>query len=247
MIDLKGKVAVVTGGSRGIGYSTAKLLSKCGAHVVITYLNSKDKAESIRSSLNLQSEIKIIKTDVSVESDVNELVKNTVSEYGQIDILVNSAGILTDGLILMTNKETLKKMIEVNLMGTYYTTRRVSKQMIKQRSGKIINISSIVGRKGSSGQSAYSLTKSGIIGLTYSTAKELGRFGITVNAIAPGLIETDMSSLISESQKEEIISTISLGRIGKPKDVANAVLFLSSSLSDYISGQIIGVDGCQIM
>jgi len=141
----------------------------------------------------------------------------------------------------------LKKMIEVNLVGSYYMMRRVSKQMIKQRSGKIINISSIVGKKGNLGQSAYSLTKSGIIGLTYSSAKELGQFGITVNAIAPGLIETDMSSHLSKSKKEEIISNISLGRIGKPEDVANVVLFLSSPFSDYISGQIIGVDGCQIM
>ena len=203
--------------------------------------------ESIHSFPNVQSEIKIVRTDVSSESDVNNLIQSTLSEYGQIDILVNCAGILTDGLILMTNQETLKKMIEVNLVGSYYMMRRVSKQMIKQRSGKIINISSIVGKKGNLGQSAYSLTKSGIIGLTYSSAKELGQFGITVNAIAPGLIETDMSSHLSESKKEEIISNISLGRIGKPEDVANVVLFLSSSFSDYISGQIIGVDGCQIM
>ena len=175
------------------------------------------------------------------------MVKKTIEKYGQIDILVNSAGVLLDGLLLMTKTDSVKSMIDVNILGTYYALRRVSKQMLKQKSGKIINISSVVGRYGNSGQTAYSLTKSAIIGLTISAAKELGRFGITVNAIAPGLIETDMSSHLSESVKKNLISNISLGRIGKPEEVADVILFLSSPLSDYISGQIIGVDGCQIL
>jgi 3-oxoacyl-[acyl-carrier protein] reductase len=245
MIDLKGKVAVVTGGSSGIGYSTAKLLSKYGAHVVITYLKSKDSALSINDDLD--NKIMVVKTDVSDENQVNKIITKTVEKYGQIDILVNSAGVLSDSLLLMTKTEFVKNMIDVNVMGTYYAMRRVTKQMIKQKSGKIINISSVVGRYGNSGQTAYSMTKSAIIGLTISAAKELGRFGITVNAVAPGLIETNMSSHLPDSAKNELISNISLGRIGTPEDVSNVLLFLCSPLSNYISGQIIGVDGCQIL
>jgi len=245
MIDLKGKVAVVTGGSGGIGYSTAKLLSKYGVHVVITYLNSKDSALSINE--DSANEIMVVKTDVSDENQVDKIITKTVEKYGRIDILVNSAGVLSDSLLLMTKTEFVKNMIDVNVMGTYYAMRRVTKQMIKQKSGKIINISSVVGRYGNSGQTAYSMTKSAIIGLTISAAKELGRFGITVNAVAPGLIETNMSSHLPDSAKNELISNISLGRIGTPEDVSNVLLFLCSPLSNYISGQIIGVDGCQIL
>ena len=237
----------MTGGSRGIGYCAAKSLSRAGASVVITYLNSKENAFLINKDPDLSCKIIAIKTDVSDEKQINELVKKTIEKYGQIDILVNSAGVLLDGLLLMTKTDSVKSMIDVNILGTYYALRRVSKQMLKQKSGKIINISSVVGRYGNSGQTAYSLTKSAIIGLTISAAKELGRFGITVNAIAPGLIETDMSSHLSESVKKNLISNISLGRIGKPEEVADVILFLSSPLSDYISGQIIGVDGCQIL
>lgn len=243
MIELEGKVVLVTGGSRGIGYSTAQLLSRAGAKVVITYLNSKKKALSINNGLN--DEITIFRADVSDENQINEVVIKTVDKYDKIDVLVNNAGVLSDSLLLMTKTNSVKKMIDVNILGSYYTMRRVSKQMIKQKSGKIINISSVVGRYGNSGQTAYSLTKSAIIGLTKSAAKELGRFGITVNAVAPGLIETNMSSHLSDSAKEELISNISLGRIGMPRDVANVILFLSSSLSNYVSGQIIGIDGCQ--
>jgi 3-oxoacyl-[acyl-carrier protein] reductase len=175
------------------------------------------------------------------------MFKQIKKDYSRIDVLVNNAGVMINNLLMMTKLEEYEKVIDTNCKGIFLCTRQATKMMTKQKSGKIINMSSVVGVNGNHGQSIYSASKSFVIGFTKATAKELGRYGITVNAVAPGFIETDLTKDTNEKTKKELMSNITMGRFGTPEDIAKVVLFLSSELSDYVSGQIIGVDGCQIM
>ena len=245
---LEGKVVLVTGASRGIGKATALLAAQNHAKVIINYNNSKDKATELVETITKQGfHATMIKADVSKEDEVKLMFKTIKDEHSRIDVLVNNAGIMINNLLMMMKTEDYDRVVDTNCKGVFLCTRQASKMMIKQKSGKIINMSSIVGVNGNHGQSVYSASKSFVIGFTKSTAKELGRYGITVNAIAPGFIETDLTKDTNEKTKAELMSNIAIGRFGTPEDIATVVLFLSSELSDYVSGQIIGVDGCQIM
>jgi 3-oxoacyl-[acyl-carrier protein] reductase len=237
-------VALVTGASRGIGRSAVLKLAGAGAKVIINYQGNEEAAQE---TLRLVNEIggsgKLIKADVTNSEQVDALIKNTMDSYGRIDILVNNAGITRDGLLMRMKDEDWEKVINTNLTGVFNCTRAVVRPMMKQRSGKIINISSVVGINGNTGQVNYSAAKAGIIGLTKSTAKELASRGIMVNAIAPGFIRTDMTDKLTEDAKTEIASRIPLGRLGNPDDIANLITFLAGPYSDYITGQVIAVDG----
>ncbi|WP_135611326.1 3-oxoacyl-ACP reductase family protein [Methanococcoides sp. AM1] len=245
---LEGKVILITGASRGIGRSTALLAAENHANVIINYKESEDKAAELVDNITEKGlQATMIKADVSVENEVKDMFDFIKKRYSKLDILVNNAGILKNNLLMMTSTELFDHTIDVNLKGTFLCSRYASNMMRKQGSGKIINISSIIGLNGNAGQTAYSASKAGVIGFTKSAAKELGRYGITVNAIAPGFIETDLTRDVKEEIREKLISNIALGRSGNPEDVAKVVLFLSSELGDYVSGQVISVDGCQTL
>lgn len=245
---LEGKVMLVTGASRGIGRATALLAAENHARVIVNYNTSEDAANELTDLITKKgfSAVKI-KADVSKEEDVKRMFKEIKSSFGRLDILVNNAGVMYNNLLMMTPIAELDRMIDINCKGTYFCSQRASKMMMKQNFGRIINISSIVGTHGNNGQTAYSASKSFIIGFTSSAAKELGRYNITVNAIAPGVIETDLTKDLKPEIKNAMIENVALGRIGTPEDIAKVALFLASPLGDYVSGQIIGVDGCQIM
>ena len=245
---LKGKNIIVTGATRGIGREIALTLAKNGANLAINYRNLNSDLE------NLLNEIKsfgvdalAVKCDVSVLEEVNSFIEKVKSHYTTIDVLVNNAGITKDGLILRMKEEDFDDVLDVNLKGTFNTTKSVSSIMVKQKYGKIINISSVVGIAGNSGQCNYAASKAGVIGFSKSVARELSSRNINVNVVAPGYIDTDMTKNLPDKDKEEIIKSIPMKRIGSPKEVANLVLFLSSNLSDYITGQVINVDGGMLM
>lgn len=245
---LKGKNIIVTGATRGIGREIALTLAKNGSNLAINYRNLNSDLE------NLLNEIKsfgvdalAVKCDVSVLEEVNSFIEKVKSHYTTIDVLVNNAGITKDGLILRMKEEDFDDVLDVNLKGTFNTTKSVSSIMVKQKYGKIINISSVVGIAGNSGQCNYAASKAGVIGFSKSVARELSSRNINVNVVAPGYIDTDMTKNLPDKVKEEIIKSIPMKRIGSPKEVANLVLFLSSNLSDYITGQVINVDGGMLM
>lgn len=241
---LKGKNAIITGGVRGIGKAIAETFCKNGANVMLCYRNSKDAAEALKAELEkFGGKVILLQGNIADPAHAEEAAKKAKEEFGKIDILVNNAGITKDGLMMTMKNDDFDDVVKTNLNGSFYFTRDVSKIMIKQRVGKIINISSVVGVKGNPGQVNYSASKAGVIGMTLSASKELGKRNITVNAIAPGFIETDMTDALTEDQKANISKAISLGHVGKPEDVANTALFLASSMGDYITGQVIGVDG----
>ena len=245
---LENKVVLVTGASRGIGRATALLAAQNHAKVIINYNNSEDKAAELVDMITKQGlHATMIKADVSKEDEVKDMFKTIKEKYSRVDVLVNNAGIMINNLLMMTKIGDYDTVVDTNCKGVFLCTRQASKMMMKQKSGKIINISSVVGVYGNHGQSVYSASKSFVIGFTKSTAKELGRYGITVNAIAPGFIETDLTKDTDEKTRNELMSNIALSRFGKPEDIAKAALFLSSELGDYVSGQVIGVDGCQVM
>ncbi|WP_440951613.1 3-oxoacyl-ACP reductase family protein [Methanococcoides sp. FTZ1] len=245
---LKDKVILITGASRGIGRATALMAAENHATVIINYNESEDEATELVDKITEKGyKASIIKADVSVESEVKEMFDLIKKQYTGLDILVNNAGIIQNNLLMMTSTESFEHIIDVNLKGTFLCSRYASNMMRKQRTGKIINLSSIIGLNGNTGQSAYSASKAGVIGFTKSAAKELGRYGITVNAIAPGFIETDLTRDLKDEVRQKMIENIALGRSGIPEDVAKVVLFLSSELGDYISGQVISVDGCQVI
>ena len=245
---LKNKIVIITGASRGIGKSAAILFANNRAKVIANYNLSEKSAAEINNLINIDApRVEIFQADVKSEDDVNNLINFSFQKFGKIDVIINNAGVLTDSLLMMTPTSSYQNIMDVNLKGVFLCSRKVAKIMMKQRYGKIINVSSIVGRYGNSGQSVYAASKAGIIGFSYSLAKELGMYGITVNVVAPGIIETDMSAHLSREIKESLISNVALNRIGKVEDVAKVLLFLASDLSDYVSGQIIGVDGCQIL
>jgi len=240
-MDLSNRVAIVTGSARGIGRAIALKLAEVGATVVVSDIDEAEPvAEEIRA-MNRQS--LAVLADVSLSSDVAKLVETTISNYGRVDILVNNAGITRDRLILRMSDEDWDRVLNVNLKSVFLCTRAVLRHMIKQRWGRIISISSIVGMVGNAGQANYASAKAGIIGFTRTIAKEVASRGITANAIAPGFIDTKMTQQLEESQKQELMKSIPLGYLGSPRDVAEAVAFLASEEARYITGQVLGVDG----
>lgn len=245
---LKDKVAIVTGGTRGIGRAIALKLADYGANIVINYRNSDKEAEELKSILEEKGvKVLTIKCDISNFEDSKNLMDKCKEVFGKIDILVNNAGITKDTLIMRMKEEDFDNVIDVNLKGTFNCAKHASAIMLKQRFGKIINMTSVVGIAGNAGQVNYAASKAGVIGLTKSLAKELGSRGITVNAVAPGFINTDMTASLSEKVKEEASKNIPLKRLGDPEDVANLVGFLASDAANYITGQVINVDGGMVM
>lgn len=245
---LKDKVALITGASRGIGRAIALKFAQNGANVIINYSSSQSQAEELKEEIEkIGTKAMIIKCDVSNADEVSQMFSQVEKEFGRLDILVNNAGITKDGLILRMDEEDFDKVIAINLKGAFLCARAAAKMMVKQRSGNIINISSVVGIAGNIGQANYAASKAGIIGLTKSLAKELASRNIRVNAIAPGFIKTDMTEVLSDKVKEVMLSSIPLGRFGEADEVANVALFLASNLSSYITGQVIVVDGGMIM
>lgn len=241
---LNGKVALVTGASRGIGREIALTLAKEGATVIINYNGSKERAEEVKNTIeSAGGSASIYQCNVSDFQACEEMIKNLVKEFGHIDILVNNAGITKDNLIMKMKEEDFDAVLNINLKGTFNTIRHLSRQMLKQRSGKIINISSVSGILGNAGQANYAASKAGVIGLTKTMARELASRGITVNAVAPGFVDTEMTEVLSEEVKEAACRQIPLGRFGKPSDIANMVAFLASDKADYITGQVLSVDG----
>lgn len=245
---LKAKNAVVTGASRGIGREIALTLAENGANVVINYRNYNDEIKDLVKSIE-EKGVKVIalKCDVSNFKEVEELILKAKEELGSVDILVNNAGITKDGLLMRMKEEDFESVIDVNLKGVFNTTKVVTPIMMKQRAGKIINISSVVGLVGNAGQCNYAASKAGVIGFSKSIARELAPRGVNINVVAPGYIDTDMTNGLSDKVKDMILQTIPMKKMGSTKDVANLVLFLSSSLSDYITGQVINVDGGMVM
>ena len=245
---LKDKVAIVTGGTRGIGRAIALKLADNGANIVINYRNSDKEAEELKAILEEKGvKVLTVKCDISNFQDSKNLMDKCKEVFGKIDILVNNAGITKDTLIMRMKEEDFDSVIDVNLKGTFNCAKHASAIMLKQRFGKIINMTSVVGIAGNAGQVNYAASKSGVIGLTKSLAKELGSRGITVNAVAPGFINTDMTASLSEKVKEEASKNIPLKRLGDPEDVANLVGFLASDAANYITGQVINVDGGMVM
>lgn len=241
---LKNKIALITGAGRGIGRAIAIALAKEGAEVVINYNGSEERAKEVKQTIEENGgKASIYKCNVSDFAACEEMIKDIVKEYGHLDILVNNAGITKDGLIMKMKEEDFDSVLNVNLKGTFNTIRHSARQMLKQRSGKIINISSVSGILGNVGQANYAASKAGVIGLTKTMARELGSRGITVNAIAPGFVDTEMTEVLSEEIRENACKQIILGRFGKPEDIANTVVFLASDKADYITGQVISVDG----
>ncbi|RMD86734.1 MAG: 3-oxoacyl-[acyl-carrier-protein] reductase [Calditrichaeota bacterium] len=241
------KVAVVTGASRGIGKAIAIRLAKEGAHVVVS-ATAVERVQPVAEAIH-QLGRKAIPVGINVAhyEDAERLIKTTLDNFGQIDILVNNAGITRDNLLVRMTQEEWDETLSVNLKGTFNCIRAATKTFMKQRQGKIINISSVVGVIGNPGQANYCASKAGIIGLTKSVAKELANRNIQVNAIAPGFIETDMTKNLNEETKDKLQKMIPLGRLGSPEDVANVVAFLASTEADYITGQVIHVDGGMVM
>lgn len=242
------KFAVVTGGTTGIGKEIALELSKNGYNIAINYRSETADMEDLKKEIE-KNNVKCIfvKADVSNFEETENMVKEIVNEYGKIDVLVNNAGITQDGLIMRMKKESFDQVVDINLGGTFNVTRNVVPFMVKQRSGRIINVSSVVGIVGNAGQSNYAASKAGIIGFTKSLAKELSSRGILVNAIAPGFIETKMTDKLNENVRQSILNQIPLGRMGEPKEVAKVVKFLSSDDSSYITGQVINIDGGMVI
>ena len=238
------KVALVTGAGRGIGAAIAKGLAKEGAFVIVNYSGNDEAAnETVREIENAGGSAEAYKCGVQDSEAVKKMTEYIIEKYKKIDILVNNAGITRDGLMLRMSDEDFDSVISVNLKGTFNCTKSVSRYMLKQRSGRIINMSSVVGICGNAGQVNYSASKAGIIGLTKSAAKEFASRGITVNAVAPGYVDTDMTKVLSDEVKNEIMKAIPAGRMGKVQDISNTLLFLASEEAEYITGQVISVDG----
>ena len=242
------RVALVTGASRGIGRAIALRLAAEGCYVVINYNGSKEKAEEVQQEiLQAGGQAHIYQCNVADFQACGEMFKDTISKMGHLDILVNNAGITKDGLLLGMSEEDFSKVVDTNLKGTFYCIRHAARTMIKQKKGRIINLSSIVGISGNAGQANYAASKAGVIGLTKSAAKELASRGITVNAIAPGFICTDMTQVLPEQVKEKIWAQIPMGGFGNPQDVAAAAAFFASEEAGYITGQVLMVDGGMAM
>lgn len=242
------KVALITGATRGIGRQIALTLSKEGYHIALNYRKENEELNKLKKEIEKnQVECLAIQGDVSNFDDCEKFVNQVIEKFGKIDVLVNNAGITKDMLLMRMKKEDFEQVINVNLVGTFNVTKNVVSHMLKARSGRIINISSVVGISGNAGQTNYAASKAGIIGFTKSLAKEVASRNILVNAVAPGFIETSMTAVLKEEIKEEIAKSIPLKRMGSAQDVANAVKFLTSEDSSYITGQVIHVDGGMLM
>ncbi|MBQ7588080.1 MAG: 3-oxoacyl-[Lachnospiraceae bacterium] len=241
---LTGKTALVTGASRGIGAAVARKLAENGAFVYVNYNGSQSRADEVVAAIKeAGGDAEAVKCDVADFNSCKEMIDKIIADKGRLDILVNNAGITRDDLLMKMSEEAFDAVISTNLKGCFNTIRHASRYFLKQRSGKIINMSSVSGVAGNAGQANYSSAKAGVIGLTKSVAKELGSRGINCNAIAPGFIETEMTEAMTDKAKEATIAMIPFGRTGKTEDIAKAVLFLASDMSDYITGQILNVDG----
>lgn len=246
---LEGKVAIVTGASRGIGRAIAVALASEGAKVVVNYASSASAAEAVVAEINgldNGSEAIAVPADVSKEAEVDSLIKSAIDKWGRVDVLVNNAGITRDTLLLRMKLEDWQSVIDLNLTGVFLTSRAIAKIMLKQKSGRIINIASVSGLMGNAGQGNYSAAKAGVVGFTKTVAKELASRGITVNAVAPGFIATDMTADLKNI--EEILKFIPLGRYGQPEEIAGMVRFLAADpAAAYITGQVFNVDGGMVM
>lgn len=241
---LTGKIALVTGASRGIGRQVAITLASYGATVIVNYNGSKEKAEAVVAEIQAGGgNAATYGCNVSDYTAVETMMKELVAEYGRIDILVNNAGITRDGLLMKMSEEDYDAVLDINLKGTFNCIKHISRQMLKQKSGRIVNLSSVVGVYGNGGQVNYSASKAGVIGITKSVAKELGSRGISVNAVAPGFIVTEMTDAMPEDAKKQVAERIAMKRLGDVKDVAETVAFLVSDKAAYITGQVICVDG----
>ena len=242
------KIAIVTGGSRGIGAAIAKKLASQGMTVIINYCGSEDRALAVKSAIEAAGgQAEAWRCDVSDCGQCEAFVKAVMEKYGRIDVLVNNAGITRDDLMMRMSDEDFSRVIDTNLKGTFYMMRFASRHMLKAKKGRIINMASVVGLMGNAGQVNYAASKAGVIGATKSAAKELASRGITVNAIAPGFIDTEMTGALSEKVQEQILTQIPLGTFGKPEDIANCAAFLASDEAAYITGQVIQVDGGMCM
>ena len=243
-----GRVAFITGATRGIGRQIAITLAESGCDIAVNYRTENDDLKSIKQEIESNNvKFLAVQGDVSNYEDCERCVKEIIAEFGQIDILVNNAGITRDTLLMRMKKEDFEQVINVNLVGTFNITKNVIPYMLKARSGRIVNISSVVGISGNAGQTNYAASKAGIIGFTKSLAKEVASRGILVNAIAPGFIQTQMTEVLKDEVKEEIAKTIPLKRMGTAQDVANVVKFLTSEDSSYVTGQVLHVDGGMLM
>lgn len=244
----EGKTVLVTGASRGIGKAVALAFAKEGANVVVNYAGSTDKANEVVEQIkSLGREAITYQCNVSDSEAVSAMIKDTIAKFGRIDILVNNAGITRDNLLMRMKEDEWDSVIDTNLKGVFLCTKAVTRQMMKQRSGRIINMASIVGVIGNPGQANYVAAKAGVIGMTKSTARELASRGITVNAIAPGFITTDMTDQLTDEQKEAMLQQIPLAKFGQASDIASTALFLASDDANYITGQTINVDGGMVM
>ncbi len=247
-MSLKGKIALVTGASRGIGHAIALELSKKGVIVLINYHGSYEKANEVKTQIETEGGVAYLyQCNVADYAACETMFQDIFAVHSRLDILVNNAGITRDGLLMRMSEQDFDSVIDTNLKGTFHCMRFASRQMMKQRYGRIVNLSSVVGVAGNAGQTNYAASKAGVIGLTKSAAKEFASRKITVNAIAPGFIETDMTSILSERIKEQTQAQIPVGYFGTAEDVANAVLFFASEESGYITGQVLHVDGGMVM
>lgn len=245
---LDGKVVLVTGASRGIGRAIALRLAKDGATVVVNYAGNEAAANETREMIeSIGGKASLSRADVSSAEAVEQMVKDVMQEYGQIDILINNAGITKDGLLMRMKEADWDAVLNTNLKGVYHCTKAVARYMMKRKSGKIVNLTSVVGLTGNIGQANYAAAKAGVIGFTKSIAKELAARGVQVNAVAPGFIDTDMTAVLTDEIKKSMVEKIPLARLGAAEDVANAVAFLVSEDASYITGQTLNVDGGMVM
>lgn len=244
---MKGRVAVVTGGARGIGRAMTRALAAAGAKVVVSGRNQEALEEACAEVVAGGGEAIAVQADVAQESEADRLAEKTLEAFGKAEILINNAGVTRDGLLLRMSDKDWDEVLDTNLKGAFHCTRAFARPMVKQRWGRVVNITSVIGLMGNAGQANYAASKAGLIGLTKAVAKELASRHITVNAVAPGFIETAMTEALGDKARDALMTRIPLGRLGKPEDVAHAVLFLCSEEAGYITGQVLTVDGGMVM